>query len=403
MRHALKITGLSIVFTLAACSSDDDKKNVAKQLCDFNNGQYCAVIAETAADFSGASVQLVDGDIVSSNLLSKDQSDYTVAAYGQSFYHLGKKDIDSISKYKNDGALQNAYVANNGKLGFHTGSPSNPYQIAFVSPTKAYVPFYGLDKVWQVNPAATTENAFKVNTQAIDVSHYSEAGGDGSPEAFAVQAVGDKVFVFMQRLDRNNGWTKKGSYAAVFDAANSFQEIDTDLITNNTADAFKGIELPAQNPVSMSYHSDVGFLLAAVSNYNSATKAKDAGIVHIDATTYEAKLLVADEASDNAPATLGAAFSKVTIVDKDTAFFVAYQGWGNNTLYRLDLQTNAVTKIVGIENLSIGALTTSPDGNVWVGIGDAADPHIKVLDKTGAFIERHSLIQNPSAIAFMTK
>lgn len=406
MKPWVKVIGLSTVVMLGACSSDDDSDaNIAGNLCEFNNGQFCAVVS-VKINRDSADVQIIDGDVVSSGLLPKDQSDYTVAAYGQSFYHLGKKDIDSISKYKNNSFLENSYIANDGKKGFHTGDPSNPYGIAFVSETKAYVPLYALDAVWQINPAATNETDFKVNEQAIDLSHYNEVvgeGSDGSPEAFAVQPVGNEVFVFMQRLDRNNGWAKQGSYAAVFDAANSFQEIDTDLKTNNTADAFKGIELPAQNPISMSYHPNVGFLLAAVSNYNSSSKPKDAGIIHIDPATYKATLLVGDEPSDSSTATVDAAFSSVTIVDKDNAFFVAYNSWQNNDVYHLDLLSNTVTAVASLSGKDIGALTTSPDGKVWVGINDAADPHIQVFDKAGNYITRHSLNQNPNAIAFMTK
>lgn len=404
MKQWLKVMGLSAAVTLGACSSDDDS-NVAGFLCEFNNGQFCAVVS-VKINGDSADVQIIDGDVVSSGLLPKDQSDYTVAAYGQSFYHLGKKDIDSISKYKNNSVLQNSYIANDGRKGFHTGSPSNPYGIAFVSETKAYVPLYALDAVWQINPGATNETDFKVNEQAIDLSHYNEVGDNGSdnsPEAFAVQAVGNEVFVFMQRLDRNDGWKKKGSYAAVFDANNNMQEIDTRGVTfTRSGPSLKGIALPAENPVSMSYHPDVGFLLAAVSNYNYGTP-KNAGIIKIDPATYKATLLVGDEDNGEAPVFVDAAFSSVTIVDKDNAFFVAYSGYTDNDLYHLDLQTNNTTLITNISGMQIGSLATSPDGNVWVGIWDAADPHIQVLDKTGNFIERHSLNQNPNAIAFMTK
>ena len=73
---------------------------------------------------------------------------------------------------------------------------SNPHDLVFVDSQKGYLLRYGSPNVWIVNPSATSASEFKIGE--IDLSAYD---ADGVPEATRAVIVGDRMFVFMQRLE----------------------------------------------------------------------------------------------------------------------------------------------------------------------------------------------------------
>ncbi len=93
---------------------------------------------------------------------------------------------------------------------FSVGTGSDPHDIVVLSPTKDYVTRYNTNTIWIVDPSLC------VQTGSIDLAPLAD--GDGLAEIDMMCRVGNRVFVTVQRLDRNNYWVPVGtSYVAVID------------------------------------------------------------------------------------------------------------------------------------------------------------------------------------------
>lgn len=154
---------------------------------------------------------------------------------------------------------------------FSTGPGSNPSDIVLVSATKAYVPCYDLGTMLIVNPASGA------SLGQISFAPYADA--DGIPEMDHAIRLGDRVFVTLQRLDRNNNYQPTGlSLAAVIDATTD-AIVDVDPGTSG----IQCIRLTGQNPfTSIAYDAATQRLLVAcVGSFG----ALDGGVEWIDPVT----------------------------------------------------------------------------------------------------------------------
>jgi hypothetical protein len=156
-------------------------------------------------------------------------------------------------------------------LQFTTGSGSNPADICFFSSSRAFITRYDTHELWEVDPSSGE------HTDTIDLSPFADV--DGIPEMFGLAISGDRLYVAIQRLNRNNGWLPAGgSCLAVIDLAdNTIIDIDPGLT------GLQGIELTGQNPNSW-IHIDPAtgyFLIAELGFYG----VNDGGIEIIDPVT----------------------------------------------------------------------------------------------------------------------
>jgi hypothetical protein len=158
---------------------------------------------------------------------------------------------DAVARYF-DGYIYvvNRYGADNIQVldpqdGFSTvcqlsvGAGSDPHDIMVLGPHKAYVTRYNTNVIWIIDPSMC------VQTGSIDLSALVDA--DGKAEIDMMCRVGDRVFVTVQRLDRNSpGWPPVGpSYVAVIDVATNAL-VDTDPV----APGVQPIALQGTNPFS---------------------------------------------------------------------------------------------------------------------------------------------------------
>jgi hypothetical protein len=252
-----------------------------------NNTQK-AVIATVASDWTSGAISIVDVDTfqATNNLLSS-QSDITVCAYGKYFYQIGRYYLDWVRKVDisdPDNPIWECSTMDENE----DVSSSNPHALVFVNATKAYLLRYGTNTAWIVNPSASSCDEFKIGT--LDLSAYDD--GDGSPEMTDGIVVGDKVFILLQRLDRNNNWEPLDAYVAVFNATTD-QEIDTGKGENG----LRGIKLPVKNPGSIQYVDGKIYVQAQgrLENSWAGTPAEyTGGIVEIDPETYNVTLILDD-------------------------------------------------------------------------------------------------------------
>jgi hypothetical protein len=148
---------------------------------------------------------------------------------------------------------------------FSTGNGSNPQDIAFVSPNKAYVSRLGSPNLLRVDPAAGD------TLGSISLAAFADA--DGLPEADYMVRLGNRLFVELQRLV--NFAPADSSLIAVIDT-----DADTVVDVNPSLPGVQAITLRGQNPVT-SFGWDPAshrLLVGCVGNYG----VLDGGIEWVD-------------------------------------------------------------------------------------------------------------------------
>ena len=223
--------------------------------------------AETRAfvlttDFSTGKLSVADLD---TRAVTKDvapvHSDAVMRWYGGLLYVVNRFGQDNIQVI--DPALNYATVRQ-----FSTGNGSNPQDICFVSATKAYVTRYELADLLIVNPATGA------SLGVIPLGAFADA--DGIPEMAHMVRVDRRVFVAIQRLDRNAGYqpTDK-SLVAVIDAV-ADTVLDADPITTGK----QAIRLTGKNPYTVFAfdHATTRLLIGCAGAYTTL----DGGIEYVD-------------------------------------------------------------------------------------------------------------------------
>lgn len=363
-----------------------------------------AVVATVAADYSAGahsviSVAPVGGPRnVQNDLLPTDVSDITVAAHGRYFYRIERFQADNIAKF--DIAAPITPVWQFSTLDDSATGSSNPYDLIFVSDQKAYLLRYEKTVAWIVNPSATAEAEFKIGE--LDLSAYADA--DGIPEMNSAAIADGKLFIAMQRLDRDNGWIPSNTaYLAVFDTATD-AEIDTGVAND---DGVKGIPLPVTNLGAIQYLADTDRVyVQGVGDYGSSWTGRDpeysGGIATVDPNTYTVSLLVDDgDATDHPYGNI----SGMCVVSANKGYFVGYAGWGDNTLYAFDPLTGDVygsanAELTGknIAGMEAGAYADN-NGMLWV--CNQTDAQVVVLNTADDTIdERLDTNLNPIRVVF---
>ena len=395
MNNPLKYSGLisATATLLIGCGGDNNPTDTG-----INRDTDLAIIQTVAADYSGSSVQVVDlleSDLVTTDeYLALDLSDYDIATHQGSLYHIGRYNIDELTQADIDKDLSETYTYS--LLDDPEDNSANVYRMVFISDSKAYLIRYGQPNIWIVNPSATTENDFKLGE--LDLSEYLDQ--DTSVEASDGIIVDGKLFVAMQRIDSTTGNPLTNSaYVAVFDTATD-TEIDTDL-TDDPNNLY-GIELSIHNTNNFAYHEDAGLLLGGAGDpwgaaYYGRDPGFEGGIVQIDTVSYVETMLVDD--GDDIDHPYGY-FQKIAIIDEENGFFVGLAAYQDTSLFHFNPSTGDVTAVSGIENIEIGALTASPSDNVWVGVYDAADPRILVVNTDLETEAEIKTAQNPKTIIF---
>lgn len=364
----------------------------------YSHADQMAVVITTASDYSSGAHSVVSVDPVGGprrvqNKLAPTQSDITVAGYGKYFYRLGRYKMDHITKF--DINAPDKPIWQYSVLGADKKS-ANPYDMIFVSHTKAYVLRYGSAKVWIVNPSATTESAFKIGE--LDLSAYDD--GDGAPEMASGIIVDGKLFITMQRWDTSKGyggWNLNQGWIAVFNT-----QTDTEIQTGKGNQQMKGIPLPAENPQGIQYVDQMIYVQCAGSIGNP--RKYSGGIVQIHPNTYETTLIWDDGNDDHHP------YGNITgmsIVSSTQGYFVGYVGWGDNTLYEFNPSTGTLKGIV-LESLLKGkniagmesGVYTDKNGRLWV--CNASDAEIIILNtRNNSLDERVSTELNPQKVIFV--
>ncbi len=237
--------------------------------------------AETKAfvacsDFSTGSLDVVN---LGTRAVSRDvepiHSDARLRFFGGELYvinRFGQDNVQVVNPATNQTVRQ-----------FSTGNGSNPYDLAFVSATRAYVTRYDRASILIVNPQTGAELG------TIDLAAFADA--DGLPEMDHAVRVDDRVFVSLQRLNRSAGYAPTdSSLVVVIDA-----DADTVLDADPAHAGKQAIRLAAKNPVTaFAFDAASARLLVGCAGVYGAT---DGAVVALDPVHLTSLGTVATEAN----------------------------------------------------------------------------------------------------------
>lgn len=393
-------------FAVTIVATDDSKKRLTGELAvevsvgDVKDTPSFAVVQTVAPDYSGSEVVTVDPATqqVTKGYYIKDGSDYTVRSYQQDVYHIGRFNIDTVSKYNAD-ALDTA-VWTYTTQDTADSSSRNPYDIISVSDTKAYILRYGSSKVWIVNPQATTADDFKTGELNLE-AYVPDDNTNDTPRPSSGTIVDGKLFIALQRL--SDSYAPNTAYVAVFDI-----ETDEELETNaNSDDTVKGIPLTGLNPLNNSVVSKDGVVYVTTRNSYSSTDLTLSRVEAITASDYSLRtVLTAEDITDNTAAFIGSS----VIVSETKGYFVAGEVFYSpyrelSTVYTFNPTTGVIADEVVAETGTeqISHINLDAANYLWMSISNPENPGLDIVDTETNTKELPRLTTelNPTAIAFI--
>ncbi len=371
-----------------------------------------AVIATAAADYSSGAHSVATIDQVKKqrvmqrkikNNLAPTISDITVVAHGEYFYRIERYNSDNIAKFRFRSPTRPVWQVST--MGAGDVGSSNPHDMIFASDEKAYVLRYGSTKAWIVNPNATKhqnrKNSVKFKQGELDLSAYADS--DGLPEMHSGVIANGKLFIVLQRLDSDNGWVPSNTpYLAVFDVETN-EEIDTGM----GSEGLKGIPLPVRSPNGICLlEANNTIYVQGVGSWPGLGDPQyeyTGGIAAIDPETHATKMVLDDGTQEDHPY---GAVSGMAIASPENGYFVGYDGWGDNTLYRFNPATGEVLGEVGqgLSHINIAGWDTlagAPDRHGMLWMCDATNARILILNTlTNEVEEQLRTNLNPIKVVF---
>jgi len=243
---------------------------------------------------------------------------------------------------------------------YSTGNGSNPQDIAFASPMKAFISVYGNDKLLIVNPRGGK------SLGNVDLSAYADV--DGLPEPAKMLVVKDRLFVAIQRLDSANWFapTVKSMMAVI------------DTVTDQVVTA---VDLATTNPVTDLIYDPVNskIYVGCAGAFKAFGNPADDGAIESISVDIINDVYTVDPVLFS-EATLGGDVSAMAMVSSTQAYAMISDG-ATNHLVRFD-PSNTVAGTTEIWNTTswIQDMALDPYGYLYVADGDFVNPGVRVWD-----------------------
>ncbi len=234
---------------------------------------------------------------------------------------------------------------------FITGANSNPHDIAFVSAEKAYVTRYDQQTLLVLNPL--TERFLN----EIDLSPFADA--DGIPDMDQMVIVGNRLYVSLQRINRNNFFPTDVSLLVVIDTL-------TDRI-------IESIELTGTNPVTQLVFDQANNRILV--GEAGDPFLLDGGIDVIDVATNQATGFLIREV------TLGGDLSAFVLLSEEKGYAVV--GQNVSSLVAFSPRTGGfLGTLLTTPEFSLAALAVNDRNELFVGDRDSFTPGIRIFNTT---------------------
>src|SRR5262249_39888001 len=218
-------------------------------------------------------------------------------------------------------------------------------------------------ELWIVNPQTGQ------HTGTVSLAGFADA--DGIPEMDHLALRNGRLFVSLQRLDRNN----------FFSPTDSSQIVVINVATDAIVDAdaghagVQGIVLPFQNPGTEIVVDPAGKLLVGCSGNFGLL---DGGIVRCDPSS------LTIEATEATEAQLGGDVNDVAVLNASRGFAVVSDASSNTLLRSYDRGTGAVTGTpFSTAGFNIADIEINDRGELWLCDRTPTNPGVRVFDATG--------------------
>jgi DNA-binding beta-propeller fold protein YncE len=219
---------------------------------------------------------------------------------------------------------------------------SNPHDIAFAAPNKAYVTRYERATVLVVDPTTGPDCAgFARGT--VDLGQFAD--GDGLPEMDQAVVIGDRLYVTLQRLDRRNFFRPTDqSLIAVVDVA-------TDSVVGS-------IPLTGTNPFAESAGLTPDPLTGklTLTEVGEFGTLGDGGLERVDPATLTAEGFFVTESD------LGGNVTDVVLIDEHHAYAILLDEVGRSRVVRFDPTLRQVTATLAEGDEFLVDIELGPDG-----------------------------------------
>ncbi len=250
-------------------------------------------------------------------------------------------------------------------LQFSVGSGTNPHDFLLLSSTKAYVTLYERAEMLIVDPSAGRI------TGTIDLSGFADS--DGIPEMDLMVRCHGRVFVSLQRLDRNALFQPSGrSCIAVIDP-----EADTVIDAQPDQPGVQGIDLSFTNPVDMQYVGAADALIVA--GAGSFYSAGDGGLERVDpeALSSDGTVMTEQELGGQ----LGGALGTLSMVgDTEGYAIVMTEDWAASQVVRFNLRDRSAKTIHAPGNGFVHADVRVHGGRLYICDRSMRSPGVRVFD-----------------------
>ncbi|HOO55911.1 MAG TPA: hypothetical protein PLN69_03750 [bacterium] len=293
------------------------------------------------------------------NTYSTIDEDSIVVTSDDYVYVIGRYNTSSISVFdpSNNMSLVKQYSVGDG---------SNPHDIEIISSTKAYVTRYELGTILIVNPN-TGDELGTIDLSGVDTT-------DGIPEMDSMVRVGNKVFVTVQRLDRNNYWSASGPGLVVVIDTETDEIIDVDPSTDTT----DFITLRGYNPSVISYSELYGkiFISCAGDYFNASVTG---GIDTVDPDSYATAHLIdkADLAGSEGDTVNP---GEILVISATKGYAVVSINWSTTVLVAFDPSGQSSPETIYQPGGYINTLSVDPYGYLLVPERNTSNPGIVFIN-----------------------
>lgn len=321
------------VFLLAACSSGGVEDRTPGDTPPPLAGTSAFVVTSDFQTGSFAVFPVLQPDAVARNV-ERIHSDAVARVHDGLVYVVNRLGGDNIQAV--DPA---AGYATRWQCSVDNGS--NPHDIAFAAPDKAYVTRYERATLSIVDPTTGPDCAgFERGT--VDLSALAD--GDGLPEMDQAVVVDGKLYVTLQRLDRRNFFRPTGrSLIAVIDVATDAVVGTIDLTGTNPFTESAGLAPDADGKLVLNEVGELGRL-------------DDGGIERVDLASGRAEGFFVTEQD------LGGNVTDVVSIDAHHAYAILLDEVGRSRVVRFDPTTRHVVSTLVAGDEFLVDIDLGPDG-----------------------------------------
>lgn len=341
---------------LSACTSSDSPLSQAGICSD------CAVLSTVASDFGSSAVDFVatTQDFEASiDRSAQDLSDVRFTTFGDHFYRIGRGSTSSLAKFSFSDSETPIWE-------YSVGTSVNPYDVVFVSETKAYVLLWQSNEILEIDPSVTdSSQAASFNVDQIDLSVYDFGLGLTAATGFEKDGL---LYVLLEGLDAS--YVPQTSRLVVIDTSTN-TEVDV-----NGAAAGNAFDLTVKNAGDMDLFG-TDLYVAGKGRYGSPAELTG-GIEKIDISdaTFTSALLVDD---DNA--NVGAQIIELEIASATKGYLTRYNAYQDVDIIQFNATTGVVesTPMTDYTAANIGAIEIDDANQLWIGIGSASIPTLDII------------------------